>query len=103
MSPALVSILAAVLGFVAIAGFGFALAGQSPAQARAAKRAQAIVGREGRETKARRGAVATQDQRRKQILESLKEEDRQKKKASLSVSARLQQAASTFADLRQRL
>ena len=92
MSPALVSILAAVLGFVAIAGFGFALAGQSPAQARAAKRAQAIVGREGRETKARRGAVATQDQRRKQILESLKEEDRQKKKASLSVSARLQQA-----------
>ena len=92
MSPVLLSILAAVLGFVAIAGFGFALAGQSPGQARAAKRAQAIVGREPRDAKSRRGAVSAQDQRRKQILQSLKEEDKQKKKASLSISARLQQA-----------
>ncbi len=92
MSPTLLSILAAVLGFVAVAGFGLALAGQNPGQARVAKRAQAIVGRENRETKSRRGAVSAQDQRRKQILQSLKEEDRQKKKASLSISARLQQA-----------
>ena len=43
MSPTLLSILAALLGFVAVAGFGLALAGQSPGQARVAKRAQAML------------------------------------------------------------
>src|SRR5690606_35405589 len=92
MSPTLVSILAAILGFVAVAGFGFVLAGQSPSQARAARRTQAVLGRETPETKARRGNANAQDQRRKQILESLKDQDRAQRKASLSLKARLQQA-----------
>ncbi len=40
MSATLLTILAAVLGFIVVAGFGFALAGPSPGQARAAKRTQ---------------------------------------------------------------
>ncbi|MDP3299320.1 MAG: secretion protein F, partial [Phenylobacterium sp.] len=92
MSPTLVSILAAVLAFVAVAGFGFVLVGQSPGQARAARRTQAMLGRETREAKTRRGGSSAQDQRRKQILDSLKEQDRAQRKASLSVKARLQQA-----------
>ena len=92
MSPTLATILAAVLGFLAIAGFGFALAGPSPGQARATKRTQAILGRDTREAKTLRGAGGAPDQRRKQIAESLKEQDRQQRKASLSLKARLQQA-----------
>ena len=37
MSANLLTILAAVLGFIVVAGFGFALAGQSPGQARKAR------------------------------------------------------------------
>jgi tight adherence protein B len=87
----LLTILIAVLGFVAIAGVGFALAGGSSADAKTLKRAQAIVGGgEARET--RRRPTSVQDQRRKQILKTLREQDRQQKKATLSISARLQQA-----------
>ena len=92
MSPALLTIVAGVLGFVVVAGHGFALAGQSPAQARAAQRAQAIVGREPRESRARRNSAGAQDQRRKQLLQTLKEQDKQQKKAALAIAARLQQA-----------
>lgn len=87
----LLTLLIAVLGFVAIAGVGFALSGSGSADAKTLKRAQAIVGGgEARET--RRRAAPVQDQRRKQILKTLREQDRQQKKATLSISARLQQA-----------
>lgn len=94
MSPGLLSILAAVLGFVAVAGFGFALVGQSPAQARAMKRAQTIVGRgDAPELRGRRaGATNAQEQRRRQILKTLRDEDRKQKKAKLNIAARMQQA-----------
>lgn len=88
----LLTLLIAVLGFIAIAGVGFALAGGSgSADAKTMKRAQAIVG--GAEVRdSRRRPVGAQDQRRKQILKTLREQDRRQKKATLSVSARLQQA-----------
>ena len=87
----LLTLLIAVLGFVVIAGVGFALAGGSgSADAKTLKRAQAIVGGDARES--RRRPVAAQDQRRKQILKTLRDQDRQQKKATLSLSARLQQA-----------
>ena len=87
----LLTILIAVLGFIAIAGVGFALAGGGSADAKTLKRAQAIVsGGEARE--ARRRPPSVQDQRRKQILKTLREQDRQQKKATLSIAARLQQA-----------
>lgn len=92
MSATLLTILAAVLGFVAVAGFGFALAGQNPGQARAAKRAQAIMGRESRDVRSRRTQAGAQDQRRKQLLQTLKDQEKQQKKAALTLEARLQQA-----------
>ena len=88
----LLTLLIAVLGFVAIAGVGFALAGGSgSADAKTLKRAQAIVGG-GDAREARRRPAAAQDQRRKQILKTLREQERQQKKATFSLAARLQQA-----------
>ena len=87
-------ILAAVLGFVVIAGLGFVLAGGNPAQERAIKRAQAITGATARD--ARRTARPTQantpEVRRKQLLKSLKEQDRQQKKARVNLANKLVQA-----------
>ena len=88
----LLTLLIAVLSFVVIAGVGFALAGGSgSADAKTLKRAQTLVGG-GDAREARRRPVAAQDQRRKQILKTLRDQDRQQKKATLSLSARLQQA-----------
>ncbi|HVK42410.1 MAG TPA: type II secretion system F family protein [Phenylobacterium sp.] len=87
----MLTILIAVLGFIAIAGVGFALAGGGSADAKTLKRAQAIVGG-GEAREARRRPASVQDQRRKQILKTLREQDRQQKKATLSIAARLQQA-----------
>jgi tight adherence protein B len=86
-------VLAALLGFITIAGIGFAFAGGDQNAARASKRAQAMVGGGERQASARAKAVAnTPDARRKQILKTLKEQDRQQKKASLTIAARLRQA-----------
>ena len=89
----LLTLLIAVLGFVAIAGVGLALAGGSTADAKTLKRAQALVGGdEAREAGRRRPAATAQEQRRKQILKTLKDQDREQKKALLSVSSKLRQA-----------
>lgn len=89
----LLTLLIAVLGFIAIAGVGFALAGGSSADAKTLKRAQVIVGGEdAREASRRRPAVSAQEQRRRQILKTLKDQDREQKKALLSISAQLRQA-----------
>ena len=92
MSPTLITLLAAVLGFIAVAGFGLALTGQGSGSARTVKRAQTIVGREARDSGRRKNQVSPQDQRRKQILKTLREQDRQAKKATLSLSAKMLQA-----------
>jgi len=86
-------VIAGILGFITIAGLGFAFAGGDQNAARTAKRAQAIVGGGARDAGARAKAVAnTPDARRKQILKTLKEQDRQQKKASLTIAARLRAA-----------
>lgn len=94
MDGTLAAILVAVLGFVTIAGVGLALAGPSSGQGRSVKRAQTVVARETREASGlrRKGAVNTQDQRRRQILKTLRDQDKQQKKALLSIGAKLQQA-----------
>ncbi|MBU4434392.1 MAG: type II secretion system F family protein [Alphaproteobacteria bacterium] len=85
-------VIAGILGFITIAGLGFAFAGGDQNAARTAKRTQAILGGP-RDDTARAKAVAnTPDARRKQILKTLKEQDRQQKKASLSITARLRAA-----------
>ena len=93
MDQLLLLVLAAVLGFVVIAGLGFALAGGNPAQERAVKRAQAITGAQARDARRARPAQAnTPEARRKQLLKSLMEQERQQKKARLTLANRLKQA-----------
>jgi tight adherence protein B len=87
-------ILAGVLGFITIAGLGFVLAGGGDGgSAKTVKRAQLITGGDRTSVAARAKAAAnTPDARRKQILKTLKEQDQQKKKASLTIAARLRAA-----------
>ena len=87
MSPMVLAIAVAALGFVTVAGFGFAFAGAGES-ARLAKRMQ-VVSRDGREARGRGRTRAADDptQRRKQMLQSLKEADRQQRKVTLSLSA----------------
>ena len=86
-------ILAGVLGFITIAGLGFVFAGGDGGSAKTVKRAQLIAGGERQTGAARAKAAAnTPDARRKQILKTLKEQDQQKKKASLTIGARLRAA-----------
>ena len=95
MDPSLLAILAAVLGFVAIAGVGFAFAGT--AQTRTLKRAQAIAERN-RTERSSRGRSSGPDPaaRRKQILQNLKDEERRQRKAALTLPAKIQQAGLGF-------
>ncbi len=90
MSSGLLMVLAAVLGFVAIGGVALAFA--SPANGRTLKRAQAITDRNRTATVRSRSAAPDPVMRRKHILKTLKDEERRARKASLSMSARLQQA-----------
>ena len=92
MNPTLLTMLVALLGFVAVAGLGFAVTCQDADTGRAVKRAQSIVGRNGRDPASLKAATNPQDQRRRQLIKSLREQDRQAKKASLTLAARLQQA-----------
>ena len=90
MDPMLATILAAVLGFIMIAGVGFVLVGGDDSQAKTVKRAQALVGRDS--SGKRRPVVSAQDQRRKHVLKTLREQDRQQRKVTLSIGAKLKQA-----------
>ena len=90
----LTTLLIAVLGFVIVAGVGFVLTSPAAgADAKTLKRAQAIVGAaEPREAGRRRPAASSQEQRRRQILNTLKDQDRENKKARLSIDGLLRQA-----------
>ncbi|MFI4933207.1 MAG: type II secretion system F family protein [Caulobacterales bacterium] len=87
-------VIAGALVFVVIVGVGFAFAGGNPNQDRAVKRAQAITGAGARDV--RRARVAqnanSPDARRKQIVKSLKDQERQQKRARLTLTNKLSQA-----------
>jgi len=87
-------IIAAVLAFITVAGLGFVFAGGDSSNAKTVKRTQAIVAGGAREGKARArvNVAANQEVRRKQILKTLKDQEKQQKKATLNIAARLQQA-----------
>lgn len=94
MAATIITVMAALLGFLVIAGLGLALSGPSNGQARTLKRAQAILGN-GAAPAARTGrrpAASAQDTRRRQILKTLREQEKQQKKATLTIAAKLQQA-----------
>ena len=83
-------VIAGILGFITIAGLGFAFAGGDSGQSKAAKRAQMIAGGGERQVAVRAKAAAnTPDARRQNIVKALKEQERKQKKATLSISARM--------------
>ena len=88
----LLTIIVAVLGFVMVAGVGMVFAGGG--DAKTAKRTQAIAGTGRGQSAARttRPAANEPGTRRKQLLKSLKEQERQQRRAQLTLGARLQQA-----------
>ena len=87
------TLLIAVLGFIVIAGVGFVLTTPGGADAKTLKRAQVIAGgAEAREASRRRPAASAQEQRRKQLLKTLKDQDRENKKARVTIEAKLKQA-----------
>jgi tight adherence protein B len=94
VSPLL--ILVAILSFLTLGGVGFVLAGAGGGDAKVAKRARAMA--QVRTPEKVRGRAAIQDagQRRKQILQTLKEQERLQRRASVSLSAKLQQAGVSF-------
>ena len=90
----MLTILAAILGFVLVAGLGLAFAGGGGPGARTMKRAQAVAagGRARLERTQRAKVVNDQAVRRKQMLVNLKEQERRQRKATLSLDGRLRQA-----------
>ena len=94
MSPLM--ILVAVLGFVTIGGVGFVVAGAGAGDVRVARRAKAIAGQPEKGTA--RAKLAQQDagNRRKQLLQTLRDQERLQRKASVSLTARLKQAGLTL-------
>jgi tight adherence protein B len=91
VSGTLLTIVAAVLGFLTVAGFGFVLAGDG-GDSRVAKRAKAVTRSDEKLVRVQGRAANPQDTRRKQILKTLKEQEREQKKARVTLSARLMQA-----------
>ena len=92
-SSTLVSIFIAMLGFVTIAAVGWVFTSEDDSGAKASKRLGALRS----ETKAEggksiRNSAETASQRRKQILQTLKQQERLDRKAKLTLEARLIQA-----------
>ncbi len=88
----LLMVLVVLLSFIIIAGVGFALAGPGGGDAKVSKRAQTMVGKDARGGQPPPSVRKSQEKRRKQILQTLRDQDRQQKKATLSISAKLQQS-----------
>jgi tight adherence protein B len=85
-------LLAGLLGIVVVGGLAFVFAG-GDGSGRVKKRTQALSERQSR-TQAQRARPAAQDPvtRRKQILKTLRDQERIQRKASYNLAARLQQA-----------
>jgi tight adherence protein B len=94
MDQTLVMILVAAVGFAIVVGIGFVFLGGSSNQERVVKRAQSIAGvGGGRDAKrARAPAANSQEGRRKQLLKSLRDHERQQKRARLTLVNKLSQA-----------
>ena len=89
----LLVIIIAALGFFTVVGVGFMLSGNNAGQAKTLKRAHAIAGGPSRaDLRRTRTAANAPEARRKQIIASLKEQDRVQRKARLNLANKLQQA-----------
>ena len=95
MDSGTLAIVAAVLAFVAVAGVGFAFAGGNGSSAKVTKRVQMVTAGRVKDQKgirAKTQAANDPTARRKQILKTLREQERQAKKASVTLPAKLRQA-----------
>jgi tight adherence protein B len=89
----MLTILVAILAFVMIAGLGLVFAGGGANNNRTVKRAQAMgVNTRAEKVSRIKNPAADAGARRKQLLVTLKEQERRQRKASLTLRARLQQA-----------
>ena len=86
------TLLIGVLGFVLIGALGFAFAGGDNGSAKGVKRAQSLRTQTGSKLDRKSAKANDPANRRKQILGQLKEAERRQRKASVSLSAKLQQA-----------
>jgi len=92
----LTAIVAAVLAFISVAGLGLAFAGPG-VSSRTAKRTQLVTGGDkARAELASKARAAAPDARRRQIVKTLKEQDKQAKQAALTLESRLRRAGLTI-------
>jgi tight adherence protein B len=85
-------VAAALLGFVAIAGIGWVLVGDDSTSPRTNRRISAVAATTSGETARSRTPQDNQAARRKQILQTLKQQENQDRKTKLSLTSRLIQA-----------
>jgi len=90
----LVIIGVAGVGFVVVLAVGFVISGGRTNQERVVRRAQSVVGASGRDAARRLRAhpVNSAETRRKQIVKSLQEQEKQQKKVRLTLRNKLYQA-----------
>ena len=86
----MIVLISAVLGFILIAGLGLAFAGGGDSSAKAVKRAQLVAAPAA--AKGRIKGPSQPGERRKQILQTLKDSERAQRKARLTLNARLRRA-----------
>ena len=92
MNDTLAILGVAVVAFGIVVAVGFAFAGGRTSQERAVQRAQTITGGRGAAQRARTPTTNNAEIRRKQIMKSLQEQERQQKKARLTLANKLKQA-----------
>ncbi|MBX7248538.1 MAG: type II secretion system F family protein [Caulobacteraceae bacterium] len=85
-------ILIGFLGFVTIAGLGFAFVGGGDSAETAVKRARAFTDTETKRAKSKPTREATAESRRREIVNKLKDAEKQERKARITLRNRLQQA-----------
>lgn len=87
---------AVLLGFFAVAAVGWVLVGDQQTSARASKRIGTLTTDKKSEGARAKSAAETQTLRRKQILQNLKAQEKQDRKAKLTLESRLIQAGLTL-------
>lgn len=96
MDQTLAIFIVAAVAFGIVVAVGFAFAGGRTSQERAVQRAQSIAGARGDARRVRTPTVNNAEQRRRQIMKSLQEQERQQKKARLTLANKLKQAGLAF-------
>ena len=86
----MLTLLTAVLAFITIAGLGFVFVGTGSGTAVSSKRTKPIAARSTNRIEVQKRADP--EKRRKAIMKSLKDQERSKRKATVSLGSRLQQA-----------